>query len=57
MLRLLDQLLGPYVIDLSRDKLRDVGVWSGNVVLSDLELREDALDVHTPRTPLSLLFL
>lgn len=43
-LRVLDQLLGPYIADLSRDKLRGVGVWSGNLVLSDLALREDALD-------------
>ena len=42
IVRLLDQLLGPYVSDLSRDKLRGVGMWSGNLVLSDLELREEA---------------
>ena len=41
--QLLDQLLGPYIANLSRDKLR-VGVWSGNVVFSDLVLRDDALD-------------
>lgn len=44
VVRLLDQLLGPYVADLSRDKLRGVGVWAGNLVLSDLALREEALD-------------
>ena len=44
-MRILDQLLGPYVQDLTRDKLRGgVGVWSGNLVLTDLALREDALD-------------
>lgn len=36
---LLDQLLGPYVANLSRDRLR-VGVWSGSVDLSDLLLRD-----------------
>ena len=41
--QLLDQVLGPYVANLSRDKLR-VGVWSGNVVFTDLTLRADALD-------------
>ena len=44
LVRLLEQMLGPYVADLSRDKLHGVGVWSGNVVLTDLALREDALD-------------
>lgn len=43
MLTLLTKLLGPYIADLTREKLR-VGVWSGNVVLTDLALREDALD-------------
>ena len=46
--RLLDQLLGPYIADISRDKLRGgVGVWSGNVVLHNLALREEALDGRT----------
>jgi|TARA_B100000519_G_C14028843_1_gene337034 hypothetical protein len=43
-LRLLDQLLGPYIADLSRDKLHGVGVWSGSIVLHNLALREEALD-------------
>ena len=48
-MRLLDQLLGPYIADLSRDKLAQAGVWSGNVVLTDLALREDALDGRARR--------
>ena len=40
---LLDRLLGPYIANLSRDRMR-VGVWSGHVDLSDLLLRSDALD-------------
>ena len=44
VLRLLSSLLDPYVTDLSRDKLHGVGMWSGNIVLTDLALREDALD-------------
>ena len=43
VLTLLTRLLGPYIVDLTREKLR-VGVWSGNVVLTDVELREDALN-------------
>ena len=43
VLTLLTKLLGPYIADLSREKLR-VGVWSGNVVLMDLQLREEVLD-------------
>ena len=41
----LDQLLSPYIADLSRDKLRAVW-WHGNVVLSDLELRPEAAHVR-----------
>ena len=44
VVRLLDQLLGPYVVEMSRDKLQGIGMWSGNLVLTDLTLREDALD-------------
>ena len=33
---LLDQMLGPYIANLSRDRMR-VGVWSGHVDLSDLQ--------------------
>ena len=44
VVRLLDQILGPYVVDMSRDKLQGIGMWSGNLVLTDLALREDALD-------------
>ncbi|KAL1511905.1 hypothetical protein AB1Y20_005186 [Prymnesium parvum] len=43
VLTLLTKLLGPYIAGLTREKLR-VGVWEGNVVLRDLELREEALD-------------
>lgn len=43
VLTLLTKLLRPYIADLTREKLR-VGVWSGNVVLTDLKLREEALD-------------
>ena len=43
VLTLLTKLLGPYIADLTREKLR-VGVWSGNVVLTDLRLREELLD-------------
>lgn len=43
VLTLLTKLLGSYITDLTREKLR-VGVWSGNVVLTDVELRADVLD-------------
>ena len=42
-LSLLDKMLGPYFEGIVAEKLR-VGVWSGNVVLSDLALRPNALD-------------
>lgn len=47
----LERLLGPYVKDLTREKLR-VGVWSGKLVLTDLAIREDAL--HSLGLPLEL---
>ena len=54
ILAILDKVLAPYVnpSDLKREKLR-VGVWSGNVSLSDLSLRSDALD--SLELPLELL--
>lgn len=53
--RVLNQLLGKYVVDLDTENL-NVGIFSGQVQLTDLKLKPEAL-VSLPMTPLEFILL